>query len=163
MTAVFSALNTENLAHQAWNRTLFKSSSLSLRSIKESSVTSRLLMILKWLFLIYFLFLPKEAEEPPNFKSCSNGMKSVKGQNNAQKHPFLRKFIQMPVWSPSSRKLSCRKLCRWLFKCLKKGKRHVSTQHRKRSLWKAWKLKNSLYLQPLKWTLRNQLSLCHNL
>lgn len=86
MTVVFSALNTKNLAPQAWNRTLFKCSSLPLRSIKESSVTSRLSMTLKW--LLFFFLLQKEAEEPPIFKSCSNGMKSVKGQNNVQKHPF---------------------------------------------------------------------------
>lgn len=53
----------------------------------------------------------------------------------------------MQAWSPSFRELSCSELCRWLFRCLKKGKRHVSTVYGKRFLQRARKLKISLCLQ----------------
>lgn len=50
MTIVFSDINTENLCSPSLKQNTLKCSSLSLRSIKESSVTSRLSRILKWLF-----------------------------------------------------------------------------------------------------------------
>lgn len=68
-------------------------------------------------------------------------MKSVKGQSCVQKQPF---FFFSPNSLGYKPEVSCTGFCRWLFICLK---RHVSTQHGKRSMQKARKLKDSLYLQ----------------
>lgn len=54
MTIVFSDLNAENLCSPSLKKNTLKCSSLSLRSIKKSSVTSRLSKILKWLLLFFF-------------------------------------------------------------------------------------------------------------
>lgn len=113
--------------------------------------------------MAFIIFLHKEAEEPPIFKSCSNGMKYVKGQSYVQKYPFFFRFIRMQVWSLSFRELFRRELCRWLFRCLKKGKRHVSTQHGKRPFQKAKKVRIALYVQSSKVsTEKSSLSLLYN-
>lgn len=86
MTTVFSDLNAENLCSPSLKQNALRCSSLSLRSIKESSVTRSSFEDLE---MAFFFFLHKEAEEPPIFKSCSNGMKSDKSQSYVQKHPIL--------------------------------------------------------------------------
>lgn len=151
-------LTLKNLCSLSLKQNRLKCSSLCLRSIKKSSVTSRLSKILKWLFFSPFIWMLKNLlSSNPAAMEWSLSRTRIMCRNYFF---FPSRFIRMQVWSLSFRELSHRKLCRWLFRCLKKGKRHVSTQHGKRSFQEAGKLKIYSLLQ---WIVRNQVSLCYNL